>query len=454
MQVEQGLKENIREKDMMKLLFNATLLLFAFTSLLYAQDGQSRLSPSEITALTTVNAGAGTSGVTGIQTRTLKGDATKSGIYTIQLTIPANVKIQAHTHPDDRVATVISGTWYIGYGAKFAEAKLKPLTAGSFYTEPPSVAHFARTGNEPVVLQITGNGPTGTEYVEAGAASTAPNKTYDSLFANVNGVRIHYLRSGSGKTPLVLIHGFGDDARMWLPLFADFGKDYTIIAPDLRGLGQSSREKTGYDKKTAAVDIHELVKSLGYQNIYLVGHDIGMMVAYSYAAQFPNEVRKLALMDAPIPGVGEVWQQIYTNPALWHFHFVNSPMALELVNGRERVFLEHVWQSFGGDLTKFKEEEKRMYAQSYSPPGVMRDAFEYFKAFEPQDAADNRNFSKRKLPMPLLVIEGEKGMNGVLALQAALISDHLKAIKFPSGHWLMEEKPTETSAALRDFFAH
>jgi len=241
---------------------------------------------------------------------------------------------------------------------------------------------------------------------------------------------------------------------MWLPLFADFGKDYTIIAPDLRGLGQSSREKTGYDKKTAAVDIHELVKSLGYKDIYLVGHDIGMMVAYAYAAQFSAEVKKLALLDAPIPGAGDVWERIYTTPALWHFHFVNSPIALELVNGRERVFLEHVWQSFGGDLAKFREEEKRLYAQSYAQPGVMRNAFEYFKAFEPQDAADNRNLSRTKLPMPLLVIEGEKGMNGVLAIQAALISDHVKAIKFPSGHWLMEERPAETSAALKDFFGN
>src|SRR6267154_1245601 len=437
----------------MKILFTTIFLIAAVTSLVHAQE-ELRLAPSDINAHTSVNAGAGTSGVTGIQTRTLKGDATKSEIYTIQLTIPANVRIQAHTHPDDRVATVISGTWYIGYGAKFDDAKLKPLTAGSFYTEPPSVAHFAKTGNEPVVLQITGNGPTGTEYVDAGATSVPAKPNYDSLFANVNGVRIHYLKSGSGKTPLVLIHGFGDDARMWLPLFADFAKDYTIIAPDLRGLGQSSRERTGYDKKTAAVDIHGLVESLGFKDIYLVGHDIGMMVAYAYAAQFPSEVKKLALLDAPIPGVGDVWEKIYTTPALWHFHFVNSPIALELVNGRERVFLEHVWQSFGGDLTKFSEEEKRMYAQSYGQPGVMRDAFEYFKAFEPTDAADNREFAKTKLPMPLLVIEGEKGMNGLLAVQAALISDHVKAIKFSSGHWLMEEKPAETSAALKDFFGN
>src|SRR4030095_4800769 len=211
----------------MKILINSAGVTVAVTSLIHAQEGQLRLSPSEINSLPTVNAGAGTSGVSGIQTRTLKGDATKSGLYTIQLTIPANVKIQAHTHPDDRVATVISGTWYIGYGAKFDDAKLKPLTTGSFYTEPPGVAHFAKTGNEPGVLQITGNGPTATEYIEDGANSATTKANYDSLFANVSGVRIHYLKSGSGKTPLVLIHGFGDDARMWTPLFADFGKDYT-----------------------------------------------------------------------------------------------------------------------------------------------------------------------------------------------------------------------------------
>src|SRR5258708_11801401 len=160
----------------MKTLCKTALIIAAITSAIHAQEGQLRLPPAEINALAAVNAGAGTSGVSGIQTRTLKGDATKPGIYTIQLTIPANVRIQAHTHPDDRVATVISGTWYIGYGAKFDESKLKPLTAGSFYTEPPSVAHFAQTGDEPVVLQITGNGPTGTEYIDAGATS-AETKT-------------------------------------------------------------------------------------------------------------------------------------------------------------------------------------------------------------------------------------------------------------------------------------
>jgi pimeloyl-ACP methyl ester carboxylesterase len=239
---------------------------------------------------------------------------------------------------------------------------------------------------------------------------------------------------------------------MRVPLFARFGREFTIIVPDLRGLGQSSLEISGYDKKTAATDVRELIKSLGYRDIDLVGHDIGMMVAYAYAAQFPTEVKKLALMDAPIPGIGDIWQSIYTNPALWHFHFVNSPVALDIVRGNERYFLEHVWQSFGGDLAKFSEQDKQMYTKVYSQPGVMRDSFEYFKAFEPTDAADNRNFAKTKLPMPVLVIEGEKGMNGGLAVQAVLVSDNVKALKFRSGHWLMEEVPDQVSTALMGFF--
>jgi pimeloyl-ACP methyl ester carboxylesterase len=120
---------------------------------------------------------------------------------------------------------------------------------------------------------------------------------------------------------------------MWIPLFEEFGKDYTIIAPDLRGLGESSCPMTGSDKKALAADIHELISGLGYEKITLVGHDIGLMVAYSYAAQYPSEVEKLGLLEAPIPGIGDVWQKVYTAPALWHFHFVNSPIALELVKG-------------------------------------------------------------------------------------------------------------------------
>src|SRR5437764_2103239 len=222
------------------------------------------------------------------------------------------------------------------------------------------------------------------------APAIAQNNNYQSHTANLGNVKIHYLKAGTGKKTLVLIHGFGDTSHMWIPLFDEFGKNYTIIAPDMRGLGETSRPMAGYDKKTIASDIHELVKSLGLEKINLVGHDIGLMVAYAYAARYANEVEKLALLEAPIPGIGEIWDKIYTTPALWHFHFVNSPIALDLVKGRERLFLEHFWQTLSPHPETFTEADRQFYAKAYARTGAMRAAFEMFKAFNTEDEEDNR----------------------------------------------------------------
>jgi pimeloyl-ACP methyl ester carboxylesterase len=274
-----------------------------------------------------------------------------------------------------------------------------------------------------------------------------------SQFADVNGVRIHYLKAGTGNKALVLIHGFGDTSHMWTPLFGDFEKDFTIIAPDMPGLGDSSRPASGYDKKTIAMDIHELVRSLGYSKINLAGHDIGLMVAYAYAAQFPNEVEKLALLEAPIPGIGDIWEKIFTTPALWHFHFVNSPIALDLVKGRERLFLEHFWQTLSPHPETFSEADRRLYAKAYAQEGSMRAAFEMFKRFNNEDAADNRKFAVMKLPMPLLTIEGDKAMGGALQVQAKMVASNVTSIiLMDTGHWLMEQRPAETKTELGKFF--
>jgi pimeloyl-ACP methyl ester carboxylesterase len=287
------------------------------------------------------------------------------------------------------------------------------------------------------------------------AKGAAQSKQYQSRTASLSGARIHYLRAGTGKKTLVLIHGFGDTSHMWIPVFDEFGSDYTIIAPDMRGLGDSSRPASGYDKKTIAADVHELVKSLGFEKIDLVGHDIGLMVAYSYAAQYPNEVEKLALLEAPIPGIGDIWEKIFTTPALWHFHFVNSPIALELVKGRERLFLEHFWQTLSPHPETFSEADRRLYARSYAQEGAMRAAFEMFKTFNTQDAADNRKFAVAKLKMPVLTIEGDKSMGGALELQAKMVADNVRSITLKdTGHWLMEQRPEETKAELRRFFAN
>jgi pimeloyl-ACP methyl ester carboxylesterase len=288
-----------------------------------------------------------------------------------------------------------------------------------------------------------------------GTTALAQNSKYESLTAHLSAVRLHYLKAGTGKKTLVLIHGFGDTSHMWIPLFDEFGKNYTIIAPDMRGLGDSSRPEGHYDKKTIAADVHELLKSLGYTRIDLVGHDIGLMVAYAYAAQYPNEVEKLALLEAPIPGVGDIWDKVYTTPALWHFHFVNSPIALDLVKGRERIFLEHFWQTLSPHPETFSEADRRLYAKSYAQEGAMKAAFEMFKTFNSVDATDNRNFVRTRLQMPVLTIEGDKAMGGALEAQAKLVAANVTSIMMTdTGHWLMEQRPAETKAALRKFLAN
>ncbi|MEP7074517.1 MAG: alpha/beta hydrolase [Acidobacteriota bacterium] len=281
----------------------------------------------------------------------------------------------------------------------------------------------------------------------------AQGKSYESLFANVNGVKIHYLKTGSGPRQLVLLHGFGETSYMWTSLFGEFANDFTIIAPDLRGIGDSSQPKTGYDKKTVAIDIHELVKSLGYKKIDLVGHDIGLMVAYAYAAQFPDEVEKLALLEAPLPGIGDFWDKIFSNERTWHFHFVESAYALPLVKGRERIFLSHFWDELAANSKGMSEESRVIYSKAYAKDGVMWAAFELFKQFNRADAADNRKFSVNKLSMPVLTIAGDGSMGTLLEGQAKLIATNVHSVIFAdTGHWLTEERPAETKAELRNFF--
>jgi pimeloyl-ACP methyl ester carboxylesterase len=287
--------------------------------------------------------------------------------------------------------------------------------------------------------------------IAIGAQNESRNIT--SSFSNVNKVRIHYLRSGKGdKTPVILIHGFGETSMMWEPVLDAIGRDRIVIAPDLRGLGDSSKPLTGFDKKTAAADIHALAESLGFKHVEVVGHDIGLMVAYAYAAQYPEQVEKLALMEAPLPGIGKIWEQIFNDPRLWHFHFVDSPIALDLVKGRERLFLEHFWQTLTANQNAMSEMSRQAYARSYAQPGAMQAAFAYFQAFNRQDAEDNQVFAKSKLQMPVLTIAGDKAMGDALAIQARDVATNVTAIIFPNtGHWLMEERPVETKEALLKF---
>ena len=285
-------------------------------------------------------------------------------------------------------------------------------------------------------------------------ATLAPQATAEtprSRFADANGVKLHYLTAGRGPV-VVLLHGYAQNSHMWRPLIADLAKTNTVIAPDLRGFGASAKPPGGYDKKTMAQDVHALVAALGHQRVKLVGHDIGLMVAYTYAAQYRDEVDRIALMDAFLPGVGE-WQKVWLLRDLWHFHFYGE-VPLKLVAGRERIYFEHFWNDFAADRTRsIPERDRRLYAAAYAQPGAMRAGFEVFRAFE-QDAADFAKFAATKLPMPMLVLTGEKASGEFLIQQGRLVAEKVEGVVVKgAGHWLMEEAPGQVIPKLVEFLA-
>src|SRR5262245_17103867 len=184
-------------------------------------------------------------------------------------------------------------------------------------------------------------------------AGVAAAQISSASFANVNGMRMHYLFGGRGE-PIILLHGFAQTSHMWRPLMEELIKTNVVIAPDLRGFGQSAKPMDGYDKATMARDMRALVTTLGYRRVRLVGHDIGLMVAYAYAAQYPAEVDRIVLMDAFLPGIGD-WTKVWLLRDLWHFHFYGET-PLRLVRGRERIYLEHFWNDFAADREKSVSE--------------------------------------------------------------------------------------------------
>jgi pimeloyl-ACP methyl ester carboxylesterase len=268
-------------------------------------------------------------------------------------------------------------------------------------------------------------------------------------FADVDGVRLHYLIAGRGD-PVLLLHGYAETSHMWLPLIAKLADKHTVIAPDLRGFGESSAPPDGYTKAAMARDIHALVKGLKYDRIRLVGHDIGLMVAYAYAAQYPSEVNRLVLMEAFLPGVGD-WNSVFLLRDLWHFHFYGkTPLAL--VTGRERIYLDHFWNDFAADPNKsLSEKDRQFYTKAYAQPGHMAAGMEVFRAF-PKDAEDFAQFAQTKLTMPLLVLSGEKAGGPFLIEQGKMVASNVEGVLVKgSGHWLMEEAPDQVIPKLVEF---
>jgi len=270
-----------------------------------------------------------------------------------------------------------------------------------------------------------------------------------SRTADVEGVKLHYRMAGHGPA-VILLHGYAESSLMWEPVIPLLADRLTVIAPDLPGIGESSIPADGLDMKTAAMRIHALVKSLGLQKAEVVGHDIGLMVAYAYAAMYPAETTKLVVMDAFLPGVAG-WEAVYNNPGIWHFRF-NGPTPEALVRGRERIYFEHFWNNFAADKThSIPEADRKAYAAAYAQPGRMRAGWAYFVSFQ-KAAQDFAALSRVKLTMPVLVIGGQKSLGDVLAQQMKLVASNVTVVVLPdTGHWVLEERPKETTDALVKF---
>ena len=272
---------------------------------------------------------------------------------------------------------------------------------------------------------------------------------FSSKSANIGKTKIHYTIGGSGPT-VILLHGFAETSRMWGPILPTLAAKFTVVAPDLPGIGESSIPTDGINMKHAAIQMHDLVRSLGIEKARIVGHDIGLMVAYAYAALFPSDTEKLVVMDAFLPGV-QGWEPIYNSPNYWHFRF-NGPTAEALVKGRERIYFSYFWDGLAADKDRsLPKADRKAYITAYSRPQRMRAAWGYFVSWA-QAAKDFAAMSQTKLTMPVLSIGGDKSLGEALGAQMKLVAENVSIVILKnSGHWILEEQPKQTAEALVTF---
>jgi len=262
--------------------------------------------------------------------------------------------------------------------------------------------------------------------------------------AQVNGIRIHYVRAGRGD-PVVLLHGWPQTWYMWRKIIPALAEHYTVIAPDLRGFGQSSKPVDGYDKRTVASDIYELVRQLGFEKVFLVGHDFGGPTAYAYACAHPEDVRRLVILDVAITIDEAEAASYYTR--LFHLSFNAEPdIAVALVTGRERVFLTHFYKNCYNPGA-FSHADIDEYVASFSAPGAMRASMAHYGAMW-TDLEHNKQNAKTKLTMPVLGLGGSMSFgDGVVASMRRVATDVRGGTIQGCAHWVAEEQP---EALLRE----
>jgi pimeloyl-ACP methyl ester carboxylesterase len=272
--------------------------------------------------------------------------------------------------------------------------------------------------------------------------------------ADVNGTSIHYLRSGSGKKTIVLLHGWPESSYEWRRVIPALSAEYTVIAPDLRGVGGSPATATGYDKATLAEDVHQLVMALQLKHVLVVGHDIGGMVAYAYARSHPEDLAGVAILDIPIAGI-DPWDTAKSAPWAWHFGFHAVPgLAEALVADRQEAYFRHFFDDFSATPSAIPEQDRKVYADAYRDAASLKAGFELYRAF-PRDEAFNRSHSG-PLSVPVLIGGGDHSGGPMLrALAQGLTSAGIASIKevvFGNcGHWIPEEQPQALIDAIEAF---
>lgn len=269
----------------------------------------------------------------------------------------------------------------------------------------------------------------------------------------VNGFLMHYLIGGKGD-PVVLLHGWPETWYEWRHIIPELiANNYTVITPDMRGLGDSEKPQTGYDTKTLADDIYQLVKKLGYSKISLVAHDWGGPVAYSYAAAHPNDVNKIVMLDTLLPGFGFEEAGDFSQNGIWHFSFHSvRDLPEKLISGKEDMYLNWFYD-WTYNQSAITPEDREEYIRQYSKPGALRAGFEYYRAvFE--DAKQNKEYAKVKLDMPILTIGGEQGIGNLTTTTFQMVANNVTGITFPNtGHFIPEESPNLLVKEILNFLS-
>ncbi|BBK41743.1 epoxide hydrolase [Allostella vacuolata] len=274
-------------------------------------------------------------------------------------------------------------------------------------------------------------------------------------FAHLSQVTMHYVTAGEGP-PVVLLHGWPSTWYEWRHVIDRLAGEYRVIAPDLRGLGDSSRPADGYDKATVAADVHELVAQLGLGRFHLVGHDWGGPTAFALAAAHPGEVRTLSIVDVTVPGIGP---DISQGGQRWHHLFHRTPDLPEaLVTGRERIYLSWFYDAFSWRKGAVSDADIDEYVRTYAKPGALRAGFAFYRNI-PRDAADNARLlaSGFRLPMPVLALGGARTEARARGLEPAESLGHIAllvegGVIADSGHFVPEEQPDALCDRLVDFW--